>query len=316
MKKALPPSTVAGLRPPNVNYTYFEDWRSNPFRHDAAVFELVNAWWLADLSLLTYAEEDFVNRTFAETGLKDAGFSVKCFGGGAVGAQFLVVHDERFIVVSFRGSDMSNFWQELLDVVTIFKFLPAPDESGGHVYGGFKAALDSVWDELRRHLREIEGEGAGRRKLWFTGHSMGAGLTTLAAAKAAREGVQVQGVYTFGSPRVGDKGFGDYMARAGLAEITYRFVNHDDIVTRSPPPGFYEHVGVLEYLDGDGRLRSLESAADITGFKFRLFNLAARILRYLSRLVGERQFIFPRFQADHAPICYSINIWNNYDGTV
>jgi triacylglycerol lipase len=315
VKKALPPRTFSSLRPPNKSYKYFENWQAHPFKPDATAFELVNAWWLADASLLAYANEDFVNKTFDETGLKEGGFKVKCFDGGALGAQFFVMHNERFIVVSFRGSDMHNFWEEVLDVITMLKFLPARDESGGRVYGGFKAALEAVWDALQTHLQEIRNAGGGARRLWFTGHSMGAGLTTLAAAKTGREQAHgVQGVYTFGSPRVGDKGFKAHWAQLGLAETTYRFVNHNDIVTRNPPPGLYEHVGVLKYLDEAGQLRSPESPAAVTGFKFRLFKLASNVLSYVRRLLGGRALLLPGFQADHAPICYSINIWNNYDG--
>lgn len=315
MKKALPPRTFSSLRPPNKTYTFFENWQSNPFKHDASEFELVNAWWLADASLLAYADGDFVTATFKDTGLEEAGFTVKCFGDGLAGAQFFVMHNEHFIVVSFRGSDMTDFWEELLDIITILEFLPAQDESGGKVYGGFKAGLTAVWDSLCSYLEEIKSAGGSECQLWFTGHSMGAGLTTLTAAETIRKQVyRVQGLYTFGSPRVGDSIFNNHLAQIGLAAKTYRFVNHSDIVARNPPPGLYEHVGILKYIDEQGNLRSPENQPAVTGFKFKLFKLVSNILRYLRRLIGGREFILPGFQADHAPICYAINIWNNYNG--
>jgi hypothetical protein len=45
--------------------------------------------------------------------------------------------------------------------------------------------------------------------------------------------IPVQGVYTFGQPRVGDKDFADAL-NAKLGSGIYRFVNDRDIVPRVP----------------------------------------------------------------------------------
>jgi predicted lipase len=68
------------------------------------------------------------------------------------------------------------------------------------------------------------------------GHSLGAALATLAADRLP----DVQGLYTFGSPRVGDKGF-----QAHFRVKAYRLVNGKDIVPTVPGEGPFRHVGEL-----------------------------------------------------------------------
>jgi len=40
-----------------------------------------------------------------------------------------------------------------------------------------------------------------------TGHSLGGAIATLAVAELISKGIQVDNLYTFGSPRVGDSNF-------------------------------------------------------------------------------------------------------------
>ena len=55
MPKPIPPATVDYVFPPNHNYHYFADGDRHVFRHRAKRFEVVNAWWLAEAALLSYA---------------------------------------------------------------------------------------------------------------------------------------------------------------------------------------------------------------------------------------------------------------------
>jgi triacylglycerol lipase len=70
MKKKPPPSTFKKLSPPNRDYPYFENWRNNRFRFEVTQYELVNAWWLAEVSLLAYAESSFIEDVLNKVGLK------------------------------------------------------------------------------------------------------------------------------------------------------------------------------------------------------------------------------------------------------
>jgi triacylglycerol lipase len=313
MKKALPPSTLDELRPPNRNYRFFEDQQNNPFKPEATNFELVNAWWLAEAALLAYANENAIDQAFEEAGLKAAGFAVQSLSG--LNTQCFVAHNDSFIIVSFRGTEIDNFWGSVLDWATDFRFIPLPDGHGGLVHKGFGDAVSAIWGQLEARLRQIESTSESKRKLWITGHSLGAALATLAADRAMRAGFDVQGLYTYGSPRVGDHGFKQRFSEEALEQRTYRFVNNSDIVARVPPSGLYTHVGTLKYIDNAGHLHSpIDESQVISDVDLLQLSPALLRFRFMGHLVGGVHVILPGFLADHAPVYYAIHIWNNYEG--
>src|SRR5262245_17898642 len=59
-EKPLPPATPENLFPPNNGFDFFRGAHDHPFRFEAKRFELVNAWWLAEASLLAYSNDDLV----------------------------------------------------------------------------------------------------------------------------------------------------------------------------------------------------------------------------------------------------------------
>jgi pimeloyl-ACP methyl ester carboxylesterase len=99
-------------------------------------------------------------------------------------------------------------------------------EQGGKVHRGFKEALDEIWPDLLPYIRKLQGKGC---KIWITGHSLGGALATLCAGRYGK----VQGVYTFGSPRVDDDAFKD-----NFDVKMYRFVYNYAIVSRVPSSRF------------------------------------------------------------------------------
>jgi triacylglycerol lipase len=159
----------------------------------------------------------------------------------------LVASNEEMVVLAFRGTDSLQNW--LTDATIIQK-----PGFGGLVHKGFADALEVVWDELEPPLREqLPG-----RDLWVTGHDLGGALAVLAAARLQEQGTNVEAVYTFGAPRVGNFSF--YEA---YQPITYRLVNNNDVIPHVPAEvvpvlGFhyytYKHVGTLKYLDRHGLL--------------------------------------------------------------
>ena len=171
---------------------------------------------------------------------------------------------------------------------------------GGKVHNGFKKALDEVWKDLVAYIHSIHTPD---RTLWVTGHSLGAALATLAADRYGN----VQGLYTYGSPRVGDKDFAaDFFVNA------YRFVNNNDIVTRVPPEGLYQHVGELKYIDSSGEIhdnaRRWSLKADEIGGRIKnVFNNLGHIRNGFLNLV-------PDGLKDHVPLYYAVHIWNNLPG--
>ncbi len=196
-----------------------------------------------------------------------------------------------FAMVSFRGTDVSESRNLKADA----KFWYAAWEGGAKVHAGFKEALDKVWDKLARLL-------SGPGPVWFTGHSLGAALATLAADRHGRG----QGLYTFGSPRVGNREF-----RERFDTPAYRFVNNNDAVTELPPAGPYAHVGALKFLDHDGRL--LQEASSFRRTVSSAVGHLARIREVVPRwLSGERNAISLDQLVDHSPLHYAIRVWNAY----
>ena len=156
---------------------------------------------------------------------------------------FLIQNDQAMVLV-FRGTQSLKDWMTDADLNLV-------NGPGGRVHEGFICAVNTIWRDLWKLLEEQRAH----RALWITGHSLGAALATLTAAKIHLEkGHPLNGMYNFGSPRVGD----DQFARsfdAELAAKTFRFVNNNDIVPRIPFRGLnYRHVGTFKYFDHTGKL--------------------------------------------------------------
>ncbi len=234
-KKAIPRPSLSLLAAPasDQEYVHFENSLDVPFDTSSLGFSRVNAWWLADASLLAYW-----GATEAEERFRDGGRLRSRFIANR-GTQCYVAWNDAFVVVAFRGTQSDS----ILDVVTDLRVeLIAWDVAGERVHSGFRSALNDVWDELFDLLKEL-----GSRPVWMTGHSLGAALATLAGYRYIlqrdKEPLgELRGIYTFGCPLVGDRQFVDgFNAQCG--ERSFRFVNDRDSVTRVPPPLLgYHHV--------------------------------------------------------------------------
>jgi triacylglycerol lipase len=81
-------------------------------------------------------------------------------------------------------------------------------------------------------------------------------LAVVAAAHLLVQGHIVNGLYTFGQPRVGDETFATECA-SRLAGEYFRFVNNNDPVTRVTPRALgYAHSGEVRYIDVDGQIHT------------------------------------------------------------
>lgn len=166
------------------------------------------------------------------------------------------------VIIAFRGTEMRR-GQMFRDGLCDLRFGMVDMEGWGRVHRGFTSGLEGVDQELLgAKLEEIEGSGA---QIWITGHSLGAALATLLAARILDliergADLSLAGLYTFGSPRVGNEEFAETFEasaeRHGLSALRFRHAN--DVVTRIPISMFrnieYEHVGQLVYLDRDGEM--------------------------------------------------------------
>jgi hypothetical protein len=291
-KKQIPEITLDNLSPPYKDYAYFKDGNTYGFQFDATGFSLINAWWLSDAATLVYADEAFVRSQFTKAGLPEIRFFQKN------GTQCYVAGNERFAIVAFRGSEIwkrkekVDLNEMLSDLTTNVDIRLTDWVPGGKVHRGFKDALEEVWPDLLPYIMDLQRRG---RAIWVTGHSLGAALATLCAARHPN----VQGVYTFGSPRVGDAAF-----RESLEVDIYRVVNNADIVPRVPPPVSYVHVGKLMLIDAEGILRQgnfTDPPPESTDGR-QTVNPSTR--HSLASLI-------PAAIRDHVPVLYAIHLWNN-----
>ena len=296
-KKEVPRITFTNLSPPFKDYDYFKGHQEYPFQERATAFNLINAWWLAEISTLVYADEDFVRTRFIQAGLPEVRFFDK------QSTQCYVANNDQFAIVAFRGSEI---WKKegkfdlnrvMADFKADFDIRLADWPPGGKVHQGFMAALAEVWSDLLPYITQLDGKGC---KLWVTGHSLGASLATLFASRYGN----VQGVYTFGSPRVGNDAF-----KENLDANIYRVVNKDDIVARVPPPGTYVHVGKLKFIDRDGIIQDhiIERERPANEPRDGTYGQKSTDPQNRPTFAG---FVPAAFR-DHVPLLYAVYLWNN-----
>ncbi len=133
------------------------------------------------------------------------------------------------------------------------------------VHGGFLKAYNQVRDELWDIVKPLViPEGAQTRALFFTGHSLGGGLSVIAAFDFARRITQnfalppAISCTTWACPRVGNYSFCRRFAR--LIPNAKRWVLASDMIPKTPPRLFkhtyqgYHHVGTELLLDLTGNL--------------------------------------------------------------
>lgn len=210
------------------------------FNPNITRYSAINALGLVKASKLAYDKEEEIK---AE--IQKWGFGRFRFFDKEETQAFMIANDE-MILTAFRGTEPTNLKDWMTDADIELK--PGP---GGNVHDGFQRALNHVWQGILESIEVFQTEA---QSLWFTGHSLGGALATLAVAMLRQEDRPVHGLYTFGQPRVGDREFAknfniDFKSQA------FRFVNNNDVVTRIPPRLMeYSHVGTFLYMDTKGKL--------------------------------------------------------------
>jgi hypothetical protein len=306
------------------------------FEHERHEFAVADAAWMADASHLAY-----LGATEAEARVRAAQYQNYRFvdlPGGTQAHVFSPLPGR--VVVAFRGSEVvsphrleelvqaatakdGGFFFHLLlgplaDAFTDSEVLLVPWDNGGRVHVAFARMVlePATPGEARRELkRELKAaiaaagaqEGGGEPRVWFTGHSLGAALATLAAElHGGRETL-----YTFGSPRVGNEEFST--GHAQRVSATWRLVHDRDLVTRVPlhgglGPGFsYQHVKNAKFIDARGEVRDPASPEEVSDAAIGGAETTAEFLG--------RQLVDPGMLEtiggliDHGPIFYAKSLW-------
>lgn len=196
-----------------------------------------NAYWLGRASQIAYKQSKEAKSETASWGLD----TFKYFDHHDT--QAFLAGNKKMLLLAFRGTENLQDWATDMNINLV-------DGLCGKVHKGFLNALEYVWRDIWKVIKSQRRQ----RPLWVTGHSLGAALATLAVAKLRIEKNEpVSGLYTFGSPRVGDPEFAKNF-NADFSTQTFRYVNNNDIVTRVPALGYY-HVGKFIYFDERGNQR-------------------------------------------------------------
>ena len=164
--------------------------------------------------------------------------------------------------LGFRGTENPSDILVNLELRQRDYDLPKCDDFGP-VHGGFMDRYEALRPSLVSEL--FEGLLARNRceRVVVAGHSMGAGVSTLAVPDLARNALDLDDValvhYTFGSPRVGSPEFAEAFDRLAASRgqqnaMSYRVANSADPVTSIPPAivervlredPLFQHVGTL-----------------------------------------------------------------------
>lgn len=196
----------------------------------------------AKLSQIAYMNEAQAFQAAKKLGFVDCEFYEKD------GAQAYRFQNQYDCVIACRGTEPTCF----NDVKADLKAAPVVAETVGRVHMGFKQEVDDLWPMIRE---DLAAPGAKNLNVWFTGHSLGAAMTTIIASRCNYDPSMpdIDGVFTYGSPRVG---WSKYIKSLNVPH--HRWVNNNDIVTRVPLAIMgYRHHGEEHYMNAFGFERKL-----------------------------------------------------------
>lgn len=202
---------------------------------------LKQALLFAELAKLSYQPPNIVWEATSEIGVEHYEFFDRD------GAQAYILANQHDCVVVCRGTE-PNEWNDIKADANAVSVLA---ETAGKVHRGFKKEVDDLWPRLEHSLKD------NKKPLWFAGHSLGGAMATICAGrcKLAEIASNPEGLFTYGSPRVGNKRYINFVRLNH-----YRFVNNNDVVCRVPPSLLgYRHCGRELYFDAKGRLRDYKS---------------------------------------------------------
>ncbi|HYF37424.1 MAG TPA: lipase family protein, partial [Prosthecobacter sp.] len=305
-----------------------EECRRVRFAPHATDCHLPNAWWLAEASFAAYETFPTTAWSIDLSPLLEAEYQIRPTAAG--GTQFLAVENEEVLIVAFRGTRLEEMVVPFLkapgvapnwaDVAIDARFLPKKIAPDVFVHQGFHEAylaIDAPFADL------VTAAARDDKPVWLTGHSLGGALATLAAYHHQKK---IHGLYTFGSPRVGNAGFVKSLSE-GLTNI-WRFVHHRDVIPALPPEGppgtrRYVHAGRAKWIsgrqtwnieDGGSALNTVSAlAADALA---HAQEVGRTVARNFSLTDPKSWPITMEALADHSPMYYANKIFNAHEASL
>jgi Lipase (class 3) len=157
------------------------------------------------------------------------------FGTGQVFAA-IFSNNSRY-VLAYRGTVFDSVRNWLADV----SFAHTQWITSGSVHLGFSRVEQQLWPFVESFFAD---PAHPKKPLWVTGHSLGAAVATLAASHIhqALPTVNLEKVYVFAQPRVGDRTFVSDYGQDGLDDRFIKFAGYNDAVSVLPlaTMGFYD----------------------------------------------------------------------------
>lgn len=148
------------------------------------------------------------------------------------------------IYVVFRGSSDLENWLADINIEKID--YPYCDKC--EVHKGFYKAETEVFPKIYNAVSELRKQFPAYNVV-FTGHSLGAALTTLAAMDYLQNDPTATVIlYNYGSPRVGNDQFAEWFS--SNMKMRARVTHHKDIVVHSPTHERFTHISG-EYYEPD-----------------------------------------------------------------
>jgi hypothetical protein len=249
---------------------------------------LVNAYLCAKLSQASYSREGFKN--FAEKG---GAIRNEFHREGSTDTEWGILEMPNVVLLVFRGSELKPAMNDLSDWArdSNAQLQGGNEWGGGKVHKGFAKGANSVWVKVSSTTALYAG---ARRPVFVCGHSLGGALATLAAFRLRNKIGNVRGLYTYGSPRVGNKDFQKAFVAKGF--VYGRWVNDRDPAPVLPP----ERLSFVQM----GKMHRLKSGSGATmdssaGYAFDPRQISDHYMdNYLEKLWGllsaDQKALLPR----------------------
>jgi triacylglycerol lipase len=292
------------------------------------------AWWMAQCSKLSYENKWTVATELKQVGFNRITFFDARGTQAFLAERPSIDGSAKFAVLAFRGTEQDsidiltdinfvkrlfpdeNLLEEIAETDPEKKFAKKkPASSALYAHGGFLEGVNNVWGtKLRAEVETIYAEHGQKSVTWlgapgisdalcelsadtalyFTGHSLGGALATIAAYKALiyQSTVELTGLYTFGSPRTAQMPLAKKINHELKGKL-HRIVNHLDLVPRLPPyiPKLldFHHIHQLIYFTGSRKPKMTMTEVEIFFLDVSILLLA--IFEVLLCLLTFRRYI-------------------------